>query len=414
MDSLSIPLANTTWEPISTTYEDIFIKDKGYYRYPRRDVVFCHVQDNGTFSMWDREGTEYRYDPLAPRTYNFGTCSTGNTDLGEWSRYDMKGYVRFQYHDTLIVQPESVTEDVAWVLEISRGNSAISYYPYQPSEHLRILTWSDSSVSVANAGYFIQSVVYGDGHVYAILREDEDEDTVSQELIRGEARYWKLACFPFKPSSEPVPSEAVVIPWIVKCDQDQYNKLRLFSASAKGKFYFFCPITNGTDDSTVINLYTFNSDSKLSQGPRRIQATLDNPGSNVNYMDLVSGSAQDAEPAYAILTISGTRRLVIDLRGDYDSLPNWEEYRQPVEVASVPELEPECRTKGSTTKLIVSCTLSALFVASFLAFWYVRWRSRRHKDKDIKHVQPSRRTLQKIEHKIGSDMSGQTKVDKLL
>ncbi|KAF9425657.1 hypothetical protein BGZ94_007350 [Podila epigama] len=261
------------------------------------------------FSMWDREGNEYRYDPQAPRTHNSGTCSTVNKDLGEWSRYDMKDNAQLQpsyelnvwlqYHTKFIVQPESIAEDEAWIISRLNGPPRV--------------------------------------------------------------RKWKLACLPFKPSSEPVPSEAVVVPWNVQCDLDKYGNLRLFSASAKGKFYFFCPIAVGTDSSTVTNLYIYDSDTGLTQGPRRFQASLDNLKSEDKYMSLVSGSIQDTDPAFAILTISSSRRIVIDLRTANGSLPDWEEFPHPDTI----ELEPECSTKGINTKLIVACTLSALFLASF-------------------------------------------------
>ncbi|KAF9425656.1 hypothetical protein BGZ94_007349 [Podila epigama] len=250
-------------------------------------------------------GVEFRYDPLASRRHNSGTCSTGNTDLGEWSRYDMRTIVRLHYADKFLALPESSVEDEVRIILRLSDPPRVRYYSFQPSEHLR--SKPDSSGSSVTV-----------------------------------------------PSAESFPSEAVVVPWNVQCDLDKYENLRLFSASAKGKFYFFCPISKGTDSSTVINLYTYSSDSGLTQGPRRIQASLDDTGGDETYMHLVSGSAQDTDPAYAILTISSSRRVVIDLRAANGSLQDWDEFQQPPRVTKAPELEPECRTKGSTTKLIVA------------------------------------------------------------
>ncbi|KAF9425655.1 hypothetical protein BGZ94_007348 [Podila epigama] len=336
-----LPLRSVVWKPISTTSD--YLIQSNYPGFLPEDVYFCHIYDNGAFSMWDQRGIEYRYNPHALRTYNSGTCSTGNTDLGEWSRYDMTYEMRFQSHVQFLGIPESIAGDEAWVLE--RLND-----PPRVRDEMQFYDMTSPSLP---------------------------QDTVSQKLIRGETRNWKLAYFSFKPSSEPVPSEAVVVPWNVQCDFDKLGNFRLFSASAKGKFYFFCPISVDTGNSTVTNLYTYDNDTGLTQGPRRIQAPIDLTSLEKTYMHLVSGSAQDAEPAFAILTIARDRHIVIDLRAN-GSLPDWEEFRYPRTM----ELEPECSTKGSTTKLIVACTLSALFLASFLAFFCIQ-RRRRAKSRSI-------------------------------
>ncbi|KAF9425654.1 hypothetical protein BGZ94_007347 [Podila epigama] len=385
-DSLKLS-SNTTWSIVSTIPHSYFYSVK-YHDYGMGDSVMnnCRVDDDGTFTMWGSGVFIFRYDHHEPVRSYTGTCNAGYSRFGEWDRHDilLDNTLRGEIQSFLsrpgkapLISTNITKSDwtYSWAIAFN--------YAWQEGIHpeIKLLRFRDMNnvidlrginynleLIMENSRRVVTHAVHGDGLMYAILQTGYTETDLSTV---GMARNWTLAYFPFNPEqvANGVPPPITSVSWVVNCDPNVDFRYDFVAATAKGKLYFLCSVYDAPSNRIVSNLYIHDSSTAPSSTQPTIHAKYDFPASHFKQFTFLDDGVQ---PRYAILTglnqigeAEAAPGLVIDLQQESQVPPMW------LRVYNLPDengVEPSCRTKSSTSNLIIASAVSGVALVVIVIF----------------------------------------------
>lgn len=119
---------NNTWTVVSTMPAITFWTED-YNVFGQVNEAVCIVHKNGVFTFRLSDGGGLHYDPMAPKTPQYQTCSSGSSGLGEWILSDLVDPNGFPGWPRLYIRPEIVGSDNDSNGGYSDGDEMVIYRP---------------------------------------------------------------------------------------------------------------------------------------------------------------------------------------------------------------------------------------------------------------------------------------------
>ncbi|KAF9391495.1 hypothetical protein CPB97_006413 [Podila verticillata] len=396
---------NNTWTVVSTMPAITFWTED-YNVFGQVNEAVCIVHKNGVFTFRLSDGGGLHYDPMAPKTPQYQTCSSGSSGLGEWILSDLVDPNGFPGWPRLYIRPEIVGSDNDSNGGYSDGDEMVIYRPplnvqgpptlwfarIKKEALLANITSDDLSppVMLSEKNATIEVIEYGDSQIFSVLAFEPKIPLVgtNQTTYNKTLMYFPLQA-PFHLTSPP--TAAVSVPWNVDCGLLDVS----VAAVAKARFYYVCSGYDLPKKRRTFRLYIFDSKTRQTQGPFTSQS--DNtpianpfvhlfPVYNASYQDepqflVANWLAQYNEPAdpsakYYVPT-------VIDLHALNSSPQAWPRFSLPESIPVGKDLGPSCHTRRSSQKLAIASIVSGLFGAAVVAILVFRWRRKRKSGKSV-------------------------------
>ncbi|KAG0069441.1 hypothetical protein BGZ93_003145 [Podila epicladia] len=373
--------ADDTWSIVSMVEPDQLRNDYNRHMQYFEDID-CSVDDDGVFSFRSRKDNfadHYRYDPRERFVPDRLYCNPPNS-VGAWIRLSLDETDEVAYRKKIVIQPPIIGTP-----SNRTGDSMMIYYPHtQEQIPLRgpptiLLGYFNTTkprkiqsrdlvhVSVAQANGAVYNVVYGDGHIYTIIKSGAPIPVPGSDTVTYNKT---LTYFPFQDpfNMTSPPASTATIPWNVDCLDDKYDD-EAGTAVANGKFYYFCEARGSTYDNAFRYLYIHDRKAATTQGPIRID------GPHSARLILVHGADTQSDPPLAVIQRTSTQMHLLNLTdasaGRYSD--HW--FRVP-QFPRVGEVCPPSMSKA-TERAIIGGSVGGVVVIAITAFYLIRKRRRR-------------------------------------
>ncbi|KAF9428791.1 hypothetical protein BGZ94_001015, partial [Podila epigama] len=236
-----------------------------------------------------------RYDPDVPALADYGTKNHMGTELGEW-----------------LVMPMYPTSPI-WNTQRSwiHGETLEAQFVQfpTPGDRLPILTkpWIEigtimqqgsitdfrlPKVNITEANGVVHSLQYGDGQLYIVLKYGEELPSPPYPKLTYNRT---LTYFPFNApwTLTSPPAQLLSVPWDLDCKDTIASDLSK-TGVAHNSFYYIC---QRPSDTSLSNLYTFDSTTKVRLGPYPVNFGV----ARTEDMVLTYGPDNKGSPQFAIV-----------------------------------------------------------------------------------------------------------------
>ncbi|KAG0069440.1 hypothetical protein BGZ92_004676, partial [Podila epicladia] len=301
-------LEEITWTIISSTPITHFgTGPTGPTFRPELATYSCSVSSEGVFTfryqhvlLYDGYDSisGFRYDPRIQRKKRTGTCNAITPELGDWERVDLLMPDDVRSDQKIMAIPE--TSDAASSSDgtgTTTGTDARIIF-FSPKGVIRYAGFDSASYKEKidskdlPASGHLESVAYGDGQLYTI------QSTSYHDQALNATRYNRtLAFFPFTASyPDSLTGKVSLTDWNIDCDFGN-----VYSKAAKGKLYYMCSVLV---NSTVYNMYIFDSKTSITRGPVKLLGSHVSGSSRSYPLTLAYGWSVLKEPQYAIFKLT--------------------------------------------------------------------------------------------------------------
>ncbi|KFH65617.1 hypothetical protein MVEG_09093 [Podila verticillata NRRL 6337] len=360
----------------------------------------CNLHKNGVFTFRLADGGGLHYDPMAPKTPQYQTCSSDSSGLGEWILSDLVDPIAFPGWPKLFIQPEIVDSDGDSNGGYTEGDEMVIYRPplnvqgpptlwlarIRKEALLANITSDDLSppVMLSEKNATIEVIEYGDSQIFSVLASEPKIPVVgtNQTTYSKSLMYFPLQV-PFHLTSPP--TAAISVPWNVDCGLLDF----FVAAVAKAKFYYICSAFDSSTKIRTYRLYIFDSKTRQTQGPFTSQDENTPVMNKLARLLPVYGGPQQDEPQFLVVNWLAQYNepadpsakyyvpTAIDLHALNSSSQAWPRFSLPESIPVGEGLGPSCHTRRSSQKLVIASIVSGLFGIVVVVILVFRWRRKR-------------------------------------